>query len=87
MTTVAIASQVCALVWRIRDEDKGSGRITAGERACGGGLRDRRLGYLDAMQPHPSQDGANVNQVNYLREIIIREEGLIAPAALSAKLS
>ena len=35
----------------------------------------------------PSQDGANVNQVNYLREIIIREEGLIGPAALSAKLS
>ena len=28
-------------VWRIRDEDKGTSRITTGERAYGGGLRDR----------------------------------------------
>ena len=33
---------------------RGVPRIIARERVCSGGLRDRRLRYLHAMQPYPS---------------------------------
>ena len=56
LTTVATASQVCALVWRIRDEDKGTRRINRGERAYGSGLRDRRHRGRFGLSGHDSKE-------------------------------